>query len=410
MCCFSKPVRFVGRTRIFARRLDASRQLLVYAMDVELDEPLAMVLPIPVAEGAGEHDVRFVDLSADAGFFDALAMAFPPAFMPASRGASPGAGPPRQQTLVVHEVGMYVASFVPTAADFARLDPRFRLGDGVLSALGVGSDHGFAVFQLAPARRGLFGRKSARQAVHPMAFVFPTRTSEGLFFPTLHVHDGTVPVRATFDHALYCQAEGVLGATLPWASSQGPLDAYVRSPSAERILATGRGGFRETLNGPLPNRDVELLPPRGLTEDMLALRGECFEARLAANHAYTFEPHDDRARAWKATSSTRMPELHRGLAEGLAWLERERRDAFGLFPLGPELPAHFMNGDRLERGTSFLDAGGHIAEGPIRIAFREFTDRVEPQPITLGFARAPDAAALADVRSALRGLLDRSVA
>ena len=77
MCCFSKPVRFVGGTRIFARRVDPSHQLLVYAMDVEFDEPLAMVLPLPVPAGVGEHDVRFLDLSNDPDFFSQLANAFP---------------------------------------------------------------------------------------------------------------------------------------------------------------------------------------------------------------------------------------------------------------------------------------------------------------------------------------------
>ena len=40
--------------------------------------------------------------------------------------------------LKVVEVGSFVASFVPSASDFSRLDPRFRLAPGIVDALGVG--------------------------------------------------------------------------------------------------------------------------------------------------------------------------------------------------------------------------------------------------------------------------------
>ncbi|MFO0695379.1 MAG: hypothetical protein U0230_17585 [Polyangiales bacterium] len=409
MCCFSKPVRFVGGTRIFARRVDPSHQLLVYAMDVEFDEPLAMVLPLPVPAGVGEHDVRFLDLSNDPDFFSQLANAFPAMWQSASRGMPVAASAPAK-TLVVHEVGMYVASFVPSVADFGRLDPRFRLPRGVIEGLGVASDHGFAVFQLSPKTKGLLFKKAERQTIHPMAFVFPTREAEGLFFPTLHVHDGTVPERASFDHSLYCQAEDLLGATLPWTRSQGPLGQFVRSPSAGTLLAADRHGFQQALHGSLPNRDVFLAPPTGLTEAMLSLRGECFEASLSLAQAYTFEPSDERFRRWQETARTRMPSLSAGLAEGLAALERDRREAFGLVPLSPALEPCFLNGDLLFHGTSWIDGSPNVGSGPMRITFREFTDRVEPQPITLGFAKAPDASTLASVRASLRSLLDRAVA
>ena len=58
-------------------------------------------------------------------------------------------------------------------------------------------DFGFAVFKLASGRS---------QRAHPMAFAFPTRDRETLFFPTLHVHDEEVHDLAHFDHCLYAQA------------------------------------------------------------------------------------------------------------------------------------------------------------------------------------------------------------
>ena len=40
-----------------------------------------------------------------------------------------------------------------------------------------------------------------------MAFRFPTRLDEALYFPTLHIHDGRVNAQADFDHTLYFQGE-----------------------------------------------------------------------------------------------------------------------------------------------------------------------------------------------------------
>jgi hypothetical protein len=42
--------------------------------------------------------------------------------------------------------------------------------------------------------------------IHPMALSFRTRNSTALFFPTAHVHDGSVHPVAQFDHSLYAQA------------------------------------------------------------------------------------------------------------------------------------------------------------------------------------------------------------
>lgn len=49
---------------------------------------------------------------------------------------------------MVHDVGDYQASNVPTARDFDRLDPRFRLSDAVRSGHPDYRDRGFAVFKL----------------------------------------------------------------------------------------------------------------------------------------------------------------------------------------------------------------------------------------------------------------------
>lgn len=101
----------------------------------------------------------------------------------------------RSKRLVVHEIGSFVASYVPTRADFARLDPRFRLPDVLFDSVAHYEDYGFAVFQLAPGN----------VTVHPMGLQMPTRRPAALFFPTVHVHDGRFHPTAKFDHSLYYQ-------------------------------------------------------------------------------------------------------------------------------------------------------------------------------------------------------------
>ena len=97
----------------------------------------------------------------------------------------------------VFEVGDYIASFVPTLADFARLDDRFRLPEQTWSRLPQYKDFGFAVFQLA----------AGSLEPHPMAFEFET-ANKSIYFPTLHIHDGEIHDREEFDHVLYLQHAG----------------------------------------------------------------------------------------------------------------------------------------------------------------------------------------------------------
>jgi hypothetical protein len=189
MCCFSRPITEVSGTSIFVR-FDGNQQLLAYQMRLSSPEDVAMILPLPTVPGHGEKAAEFIDLSQARRLFEELSECFSAYF-------SLGGGIPRSgRTLAVHRVGAYEASFVPAVADFARLDPRFRLPDAVLSGLSVYRDYGFAVFKL---RKG-------EGEVHPIALRFASRAADTLFYPTVHVHDGDLPELAEFDHTLYLQA------------------------------------------------------------------------------------------------------------------------------------------------------------------------------------------------------------
>ena len=250
MCIFSGPATVSG-TRIFGR-VEGDEQYVVYQMAFGATDDVAMVLPLPVAPGSGEAAVRFVDLSTFPKFFDALEMMFPrpAAFQFLELSAS-------RQTLEVQRVGDYEASYVPSIADFARLDRRFRLASEVWDALPTYADFGFAVFQLRQ-ERGLLQRIGLKKVepagprdVHPMAFAFRTRTPDRVFFPTVHVHDGVVHATATFDHELYCQH-----ATPPaeWMRSPGPADAWAIA-AAKGVLAAQPVHHR-SVHGDQPNSDV----------------------------------------------------------------------------------------------------------------------------------------------------------
>lgn len=248
MCCFSRPVKFVSNTEIFARPTDKGRQLLVYSMKVGAPEPLAMILPIPVAAGTPENGVEFINLEDYPNLFADFAKGFP---MPRAEGPmmSFGAAAAPARVLKVESVGKFEASFVPTVADFDRLDPRFRLPAGVWKKLGQYSKFGFAVFQL----------KKGDGQVHPMAFTFPSATPEQLFFPTVHIHDGEVHPKADFDHMLYCQApKPGLKSLLEWAESDRPAEKFVEIKKARGVVDAERHVFRHALKGNLANVDTVL--------------------------------------------------------------------------------------------------------------------------------------------------------
>lgn len=189
MCVFSAAVSSVADTNIFARSSNGGKQFLVYSMRYQADSDLAMILPLPTPPSPPEDAIRFIDLSGYPRFFDDMGRGF----YIVSRGAS--AAPASRPTLKVHEVGSFQASFVPHLRDFAQLDSRFRLPEQVWEQIPQYNDYAFAVFKL----------RAGAKRIHPMAFEFPRRDPQELFFPTVHVHNGTVEAEADFDHSLYFQ-------------------------------------------------------------------------------------------------------------------------------------------------------------------------------------------------------------
>ena len=242
MCCFSREIRSVKNTRIFARLDTNGRQFTIYAMSISTEKDVAMVLPLPVLPDSGENALTFISLEKYPGFFDDLATGFPRRAGPADPfGAanflSNDSGP-----LEVKQVGAFEASYVPSVADFSRLDKRFRLPDGTWDKLPGYKGFGFAVFKL----------RSGEHNVHPMAFSFPSAVPDRLFFPTLHIHDGEVHPKADFDHTLYCQGTGLKS---DWHESPGIANQFMKPELTRGIVFGAQHVYERTLHGELANTD-----------------------------------------------------------------------------------------------------------------------------------------------------------
>lgn len=219
-------------------------------MDLKAKEELAMVLPVPVKPGSGEKAMHFYDFSGYRSVFSDLGQMFPEmSYRGDPFGAVPAAGAP-PQTLEVHSVGAYDASFVPGIADFARLDPRFRLPDNVWPKLPAYSDFGFAVFKLKPNHG----------PVHPMAFSFPSALKGEVFFPTLHIHDGEIHDRETFDHTLYVQGEGLAVGKEGWQESPGLAVAKVKCGLTHGMIRPEMHVHRNVIRGVMKNGDIFVKP------------------------------------------------------------------------------------------------------------------------------------------------------
>jgi hypothetical protein len=217
-------------------------------MSINADKDLAMILPLPVKQPAGEKGVRFIDVKDYPGFFTDLDAGFPmpvPEFASGSRSVTRLSGRP----LEVQQVGNFEASFVPGVNDFSRLDERFRLPEGTWTELPGYQNYGFAVFKLKPGAT----------KIHPMALSFINSDPRTLFFPTVHIHDGKVHSTAKFDHSLYCQpSKERRPEVLHWRESSGHPRSFMKVEKAKDIVLADQHCYKKEMRGSFKNQDVVL--------------------------------------------------------------------------------------------------------------------------------------------------------
>ena len=133
---------------------------------------------------------------------------------------------------------------MPTLKAFDRLDEAFKLPTKIWDGLPQYKDASFAVFQL----------KKGEKKVHPMAFEFPRRDPKTLFFPTVHIHDGTVHEKEKFDHVLYAQFES---APMAWEESKQLAGQILSKPNDLHGIVDAKGHvYRKRMVGLLKNEDV----------------------------------------------------------------------------------------------------------------------------------------------------------
>jgi hypothetical protein len=244
MCCFTGAVEQVSGTRIFARPGDKGRQLLAYEMTYQSSADVAMVLPLPVPHDSPDNAVRFIDLSGYPDFFDVLHQMMPVKRSKGLKMLSFGA-----DELPVVTVGSFEASFVPSQKAFSRLDERFRISEDAWKKLPQYADWGFAVFKL----------KKGNLRPHPMAFEFPKRNAAQIFFPTVHIHDGTVHDFATFDHELFAQpAKGGFIHDVNWDESADLAKTLLDENKAKGLIDPAAHVYSRRLAGSLKNADTWL--------------------------------------------------------------------------------------------------------------------------------------------------------
>jgi hypothetical protein len=267
---FSGPVHHVAKTNIFVSEL-GDNHCTVYEMQVAARVPVAMILPVPVIACGGEDALSFINLEKFPNFFKAMAETFPARASKGMRGRGRDRGLLGSAPLKVHDVGQYIASYVPSVDQFDRLDERFRMPQNVWDSLPDYQDFGFAVFQLKET--GLEPRN-----FHPMAYRYPPADPYRLFFPTIHVHDLEVPKNAAYDHYLYYQPGGyfksmfesqretraMLGSSFEpndlglWESADQYSFARFPFESSEGLVDKTRPLERLKVVGKLPNEDYAL--------------------------------------------------------------------------------------------------------------------------------------------------------
>ena len=244
MCCFSRPVKSVTDTNIFARDSGAVMQVLVYQMKFAADEDLAMILPIPVRQPSLEKHVRFFNLEKYPNFFDNMESGFP---QPKSEGTFGGGSTPRRRKLKVIDVGVFEASFVPTVGEFSALDERFRLPTNTWEKLPTYKTYGFVVFKL----------KKDHGKAHPMAFEFPRADPSKLYFPTVHIHDGEIHDKAEFDHTLYAQFNtGHRINATNWMESIQPAGMFMNLTKCAALVDKNAHVYKRSVMGMQKNEDI----------------------------------------------------------------------------------------------------------------------------------------------------------
>lgn len=258
MCIMSSAVKSVSNTKIYVNG-SSGTQMTVYAMAVQKrSQPVAMILPVPLAAGVSADAIQLLDLSSVPDFFEVIDVAFERSF---SKGLK-SRGLVTTNFLRVQDVGSYKVSVAPNLEALALVDPSvFVLSPQTQAVLqqSYGSGFAFVVAQL-----------TTNGAYHPLGYLHPL-VDDILFVPTKHEHGDTVGDKASWDHKIYHTGK-ILSfdrryrETLSDSNVLRLFDRLVEKihrkdanlSSLLSLWLTPETLLRTTINGMAPNQDIHI--------------------------------------------------------------------------------------------------------------------------------------------------------
>ncbi len=177
MCIISEVVEDVSSTNILVSKC-GTQQLTVYSNRVSTLGDNLMILPVPA------DSVEFLDFTECKSMFKTLKSMFEPQ-MRGAKGLGMGYS---ANSLTVHKVGSYFASFAKNLEDLERVDKTTfgTVNKGVLEVIkkhykpnAIIKNFGFIVCKL---------NKGIEYEYHPFAYKHKLFYDNTLFIPTRHVH------------------------------------------------------------------------------------------------------------------------------------------------------------------------------------------------------------------------------
>ena len=193
MSIFSQPIDTAADVNLFARMV-GDRQHLVVGMRLSAPTDVALVIPLPIRRGCGDHEVQLTSLDDSRAFFAALATGFAPPVSARDRRDDEDEDAPR--TVRYAQAQPIQTSYVGSTSQLARIDENYHLPRAVLAAQPQYGDYGFLIHVL-PAGQAV--------RVTPLAVCGPARDPSRLYLPTLVAAGGPAPDVVLQDATIYTQ-------------------------------------------------------------------------------------------------------------------------------------------------------------------------------------------------------------
>jgi hypothetical protein len=240
MSIFSQPVSAAADINLFGR-VDGDRQQLVIGMRISASTDTALIVPLPIRPGCGDHEVKLTLLTQRRAFFAAIAQGFQSTANTNQRRDEEEDDAPRTVRYTYADPIQTV--YVPSPVGFNALDEAFRLPRAVLAANPQYGSYAFLVHVL-PAGHNI--------RVVPVAVEFPTRDPAHIFFPTVVSLGGPVADVALQDVTVYTQRVHHLALD----ETRDPAGDFMVTDGG--IVAPEHLVQRQVLYGSKPNEDTRI--------------------------------------------------------------------------------------------------------------------------------------------------------